>query len=212
MVTGKIIQTYQGMKAFYRAVIGDCLYADAEVPYNIAFGSILCNVSEGGRYRLDYDFRNPLPSWSREIRRRREYLGYGILDENGRVAGYICQKREGRFFGGYAYYIVSFGKCVYHVYCVPMGKEGLKYPMYFCAPDREVQVGLMEKPCAVDDMLDVYNFRVREHAHVLPLVLYALCVDILYHGNQGRIPAKSREASYKVTFNKRLKAKYHTFF
>ena len=54
------MQTYQGMKACYQIILENRPYADAEVPYNVACGKILCNIPEKKSYSLIYDFRNSL--------------------------------------------------------------------------------------------------------------------------------------------------------
>lgn len=211
MISGRIAQTYQGLKACYQILLEGRVCANAEVPYNVNWGRILCGMPDGHTYSLVYDFRKELKNWGKELQRR-EYLTYQILDENGYEAGHICKKQTKGFFSGYSYHEISLAGRIFNVYCVPWGKDGMKYPMYLCQEGYEEQVGLMEKPCVVEDMLDVYDFRVTEAAYAAPLILYALYIDLVYYGNRGEIPIKSKSVSYEITFNKKLKEKYHPDF
>lgn len=211
MLYGEIRQTYQGVSARYSIFLENQQIASAVIPYNVSMGTIRYMVNENCRYHLEFDMTNQAANWAKEIERR-QYTRYRILDGGGSEAGSVCQKRRKGFLRGYSYHEISLGDVQYHIYCVPMGKKGKKYPLYLLKDRQEIQVALMEKPCVVEDMKDRYLFRTWEERYAEPLALYALYGDLVYHGNRGELPLRSREVQYEVTFNKDLKEKYREDF
>ena len=211
MITGKIVQTYQGLSAQYQILSEDGSVTEASVPYNVSMGSIYCNMPDGAGYGLRFDFSHGLSNWTKELEQR-EYARYRVEDVTGREAGYVCLKRVKGLFSGYPYHEVSLDGQLFHIYGIGLGKEGKKYPLYLVQGNQELQVGQLHKPCVVENMRDVYEYRVVDKKYAAPIILYTLYEDLLYNGNRGKIPMKSKEVTLEVTLNKKLKEKYDPNF
>lgn len=134
---------------------------------------------------------------------------YIIYSYNNESAGYVYQTEvKLGLFKGYSLRKMDFGGRSLELYCVGMGKDGYKFPIY----EGEKQIAEIDKGCVVYNELHEYRLYAVDEASAM--ISAMLCAYLYVSGpyTPGEKVTRSVVKSSTVTTNKLLKAKYNPDF
>lgn len=143
------------------------------------------------------------------IRDTRRPYSYNIYTPDGEQVGRLFRRIE-RWFVGPTYYVIELHGKQYSMYCVGLGKQGRKFPIF---NENEEQVCLLEKGVVVRNALDVYDLFSIDDDSAFIGMLFGIVFDWREHRRDNR-PRESVIVSAKIVFttNESVKAKYNPTF
>lgn len=106
------------------------------------------------------------------------------------------------------FFTITYHGQTYTIYEVGLGKEGMKYPIYF----EGKQVALIEKEPIVKDNLDEYKLYYIDKSLEIICVILGLFIDIEHYRNLAHIRESKSSFEYTYTLNRKIKDKYDPNF
>lgn len=202
----KLKQTSSGSSCTYEVESNGEIIATAVQENNITYtGGIKLFINNELKYQTKYDVNQRINDIGKKYYDK-NLIPFKILDINNNECGLACIKEaQTSFFNRYSYTELSLNNEIYYMYCVGMGKEGLKYPIY----KGNIQIALMEKENIVINNLDEYVIYMQDDNYLDVALLIALYVDTRFAANRGVYVSSSVHKTYSLTFNKELKSKYN---
>ena len=128
---------------------------------------------------------------------------YDIFDYNNNRIGSVTGKGW-----NFEYITIEYKNYTFHTYLVGLGKEGIKYPVYY----NDQQVALIEKDRVVVNNLDEYNITSIDEFTGYISYIASLFIDVMCYSNRGEKAKKSYQKYYHKTIDKELKSKYNPDF
>lgn len=196
MIKAKIIQNVQGLiNAGYQYIEDNIVIGEAHIDYNVLGAQIYFEL-DNRKYYMKYDKDAGL-----------RY--YNIYDEEGNHLGNFERKLEKEcwFKNGFYYTIVNMNKKCYHIYAVGKGRDGIHYPCHYQETDgTHRQVALVRKDPVVHNLKDVYDCYLKNKDDRLLMFFYTVYNDFWAFRKTANIAKNSKETSYVITTNKKLKA------
>lgn len=202
----KLKQTSSGFSCEYEVESNGQIIATAIQDNNVTYtGGVKLFVNNELKYQIEYDINQKKNNFGMQYYDKK-LIPFKILDNNNNECGLVCVKEvKASFFNRYSYTEINFNNETYSMYCIGMGKEGLKYPIY----KGDTQIALMEKENKVTNNLDEYVIYMQDDNYLDVALLIALYVDTRFAANRAESVSNSVQMTYSITTNKELKSKYN---